>query len=439
MGVSTWSKNLWIAVSLALLAAPPQARPGAGERLARLQEDVQRSLPHGGRGAKRLAAEEQARLEKLRHELAAGVDRSALTDEEWLDLHVMLQALDRRLTPRPPAAGGRGDAVGADRFRWLMRHRHQLELAPEELALLGDILWGWTLGELRDAARSVDPTRSWRDLCQEAMEDHPASPEQLLPLCRDLTVRAWGHVAQAGWVTIPECAGELEIIEGPADTNRPYAWYRPGHRAGDRFEGGAIMIAPQPDEPTRLRDVNRHWMQVVTLHEGIPGHHLQFAVAARVASPVRGWAYTATYVEGWALHAEEQMHRAGFYTDPLTRLTQLRMRLWRAARLRIDVGLHCLGRPRAWAEDLLTHQVLLAPENARQEVTRYLHSPTQPSAYILGWLQLETLRREASARAAFAWDERAFHDAVLAHGPIPITLLRAVILEDRPAYDRAHP
>ena len=207
-----------------------------------------------------------------------------------------------------------------------------------------------------------------------------------------------------------------------------------------------MMVTPLPEDAgpalgiRLLRDVNRHWMQIVALHEGIPGHHLQYSAASRSSSPVRQWGYTATHVEGWALYAEEQMHRVGFYRDPLTRLTQLRMRLWRAARLRIDPALHTADLSPAAAVELLEEEVLLAPANAAREVARYLHRPTYPSTYVLGWLQLEALRRDAQARGAGgSWDERAFHDAFLALGPIPVSLARAVLLEERDAYDEAHP
>jgi hypothetical protein len=434
-----------VALLLTLTQTGVSAQPTLEERFRALQGEIQEALPRGGVAPRPLARAQRRHITELRKALAEEMPRQDLTDARWVDLHVMLQALDRRLDHPPPRHRDRRRPVGPERYLWLLRHRHQLDLDLRDLQLLGEHVWYRTLAELEHEASLIEPGTSWQELCRRAMEDHPSAREEVLPLCRELALAAWRHTEASGWVTVPGRAVELGCAWGPADVNRPYAWYQPGQLRADGVYEGTLMVTPLPADASPagrdrlLRDVNRHWMQVVALHEGIPGHHLQYAVASTGSSPVRGWAYTPTHVEGWALYVEEQMHRAGFYRSPLTRLTQLRMRLWRAARLRLDPALHTGGLSPEAAIELLEREVLLAPANAAREVDRYLRRPTYPSSYVLGWLQLEALRREAQARAGATWDERAFHDAFLALGPVPVSLARAVLLGEREAYDRTHP
>jgi len=355
----------------------------------------------------------------------------------------MLQAITRRLTALEDIPHSQADDRGRALYEWRLRHIHQLDLSPEDILVLGANVYGKTIHELEVLAEQIESGTSWQDLSRRARRVRPAGPEDLLPLCRRLALEAWRFTEAAGWVSVPDVAVELGIKEGKARRDKPYAWYQPGRREG-RFYLGTYMVTPVPAdlEPPEvealLDDLNEHWLRVIALHEAIPGHHLQFAVASNVKSRVRDWGYTSIFVEGWGLYCEDSMARHGYFTDPLGRIEQLRMRLWRAARVRIDPGLHTGTMDREAAERLLVEGVLTNPDNARREVDRYLKDPTQPMSYIVGQLQMDELRREHQARAGAGWDERAFHDRLLSFGPIPVALIAAVMLEERDDHDRAH-
>jgi uncharacterized protein (DUF885 family) len=131
--------------------------------------------------------------------------------------------------------------------------------------------------------------------------------------------------------------------------------------------------------------------------------------------------------EGWGLYAEELMYRSGFYRDSLARLTQLRMRLWRAARVVIDPSLHTGRMSFEDAVQFFVDRVGLERRDAQAEVARYTTWPTQAISYIVGMRELERLREDVRSALGSAFDERAFHEAVLAEGSLPPILMRRAV------------
>ena len=183
------------------------------------------------------------------------------------------------------------------------------------------------------------------------------------------------------------------------------------------------------DEQRRegLRGNDPFKTRVIAIHEMWPGHHLQRGLARENGNPLRrGW-YTPVYGEGWALYAEELLYRHGFYGDIRTRLAQLGMRRWRCARMVLDPSLHLGWMTPEEAVDFLVAKVDLERTNAEAEVRRYLGNPTRPMSYVYGWLEVERLRRDCLAAGM---TEKQFHDRFLATGPIPLPLVRMLLLGD---------
>jgi uncharacterized protein (DUF885 family) len=179
---------------------------------------------------------------------------------------------------------------------------------------------------------------------------------------------------------------------------------------------------------SKLRGHNYGWITVVALHEGYPGHHLQYMIAYEHLSPFRRVYASEVFTEGWALYAEELMYRAGFYTSPLARLTQLRMRLWRAARVVIDPSIHTGRMTRAEAVDFFVTRVGLERADAEAEVNRYTTWPTQAISYILGMREIEGLRDDLARRLGARFSLTAFHRTLLAQGSLPPVLMRRAVL-----------
>jgi uncharacterized protein (DUF885 family) len=172
-----------------------------------------------------------------------------------------------------------------------------------------------------------------------------------------------------------------------------------------------------------LRDHPRGGIAVTALHEGYPGHHLQFSLANRTESTARRVFWTPVFAEGWALYCEEMMWEEGFYTDPRERLLQLKDLLWRACRVVVDIALHTRGWSPEEAVDYLVREAALEPANARVEVQRYCAEATQPLSYAVGKREILSLRERWRALRGPEAPLREFHDHLLAWGTIPPPLI----------------
>ena len=167
-------------------------------------------------------------------------------------------------------------------------------------------------------------------------------------------------------------------------------------------------------------------LESLSLHEAVPGHHLQLALQNELTQlhPISRESNVTAFIEGWALYSERLGLEMGFFTDPYQNFGRLSMEAWRASRLVVDTGIHYLGWTRQQAIDYMTENTALSPHNIVAEVDRYIGWPGQALAYKVGELEITKLRRETEAQLGESFDLRAFHDEVLAVGAIPIPLLQ---------------
>ena len=175
----------------------------------------------------------------------------------------------------------------------------------------------------------------------------------------------------------------------------------------------------------------RFEIESTAYHEGIPGHHLQIAIAGELSDlpEFRKHAWVTAYGEGWGLYAERLADEMGLYGTPLDRLGMLSNDSLRACRLVVDTGLHALGWTRAQAVAYMVANSPIDGGHVRAEVDRYICSPGQALAYMLGRLEIQRLRAEAEARLGERFDIRSFHDTVLTSGPMPLRTLARVVSE----------
>jgi uncharacterized protein (DUF885 family) len=173
----------------------------------------------------------------------------------------------------------------------------------------------------------------------------------------------------------------------------------------------------------------RFEIENTSYHEGIPGHHLQLAIAGELEDipEFRKRLFIAAYGEGWGLYSERLADEMGLYSSPLDRMGMLSADSMRACRLVVDTGMHALGWSRQQAVDYMVANSPMRTSHIGSEIDRYAVTPGQALSYMIGRLEIQRIRRSAEERLADAFDIRAFHDAVLDSGPMPLGLLDDVV------------
>ena len=208
---------------------------------------------------------------------------------------------------------------------------------------------------------------------------------------------------------------EIAAYYAPSQTT---AFYEPGPVDGSR--SGTYRV-----NTYKLESRPKYEMEVLSMHESVPGHHLQIALAHELEGlpEFRKDLETTAFVEGWGLYSESLGYEMGFYKDPYSRFGQLSYDMWRACRLVVDTGMHALGWSRQQAIDYMKENSGLTEQNIVVEVDRYIAWPGQATAYKIGQLKIRELRTLAEQRLGAKFDERRFHDRVLGAGALPLEVL----------------
>jgi uncharacterized protein (DUF885 family) len=180
---------------------------------------------------------------------------------------------------------------------------------------------------------------------------------------------------------------------------------------------------------TRLDQRPLFELPALTLHEAVPGHHNQISLQQELdLSPLRrNLTFFTAFVEGWGLYAERLGIEMGIYDTPEKQMGRLSYEMWRACRLVVDTGIHAKGWSKQRAVTYMADNTALTAANIDAEVNRYIANPGQALAYKLGELTIRELRTKAETELGANFDLRAFHDAVLGQGPVPLDVLKAQI------------
>ena len=170
-------------------------------------------------------------------------------------------------------------------------------------------------------------------------------------------------------------------------------------------------------------------MEALSLHEAVPGHHLQLSLGQEMENvpEFRKHLGYSAFVEGWALYSESLGEELGMYKDAYSKFGQLGYEMWRAVRLVVDTGMHSMGWTRQQAIDFFREHTGKTDQDITVEVDRYIVWPGQALAYKIGQMKIRELRSEAQKKLGERFEVRKFHDAVLEEGAVPLSVLEARI------------
>ncbi len=313
---------------------------------------------------------------------------------------------------------------GDELYRVLIRHWTSLDLEPDEVHRSGIA----QLEELEEQRRAIsrsagfgDDTAAYRRSLDEDPTNVPATKEALAARATEDIARAL-EIAPDYFGRLPRADCTVRLVEEFKERDSPFAYYFPpsndGARAGTYYVNGYDLAS---------RGFSK--LASTTYHEAVPGHHFQISLemehpGLNIFRRLGARSLASAYVEGWGLYSEGLADEMGLYRTEGERFGMLDAQAWRAARLVVDTGIHALRWPRQRSIDFLV-QSGLSLTDATIETDRYIAMPAQALTYMIGQREIRRLRAEIAARDGAAFDLRAFHDAVLSHGSLPLSTLAA--------------
>lgn len=303
---------------------------------------------------------------------------------------------------------------------------------PEELVAIAEREFAWCEAEMKRAAGEMGFGEDWRAALEKVKTLH-VEPGQQPALIRDLAREAIDFVETRGLVTVPALAKDVWRMEMMSPERQ---------RVAPFFLGGETILVSFPtdamseeDKLMSMRGNNIHFSRATVHHELIPGHHLQQFMTARYQPHRRAFG-TPFWTEGWALYWEMLLWDLGFPRSPEDRIGMLFWRSHRAARIIFSLRFHLGEMTPDQAIDLLVNRVGHERANAEAEVRRSFNGtypPLYQIAYMMGGLQFRALHRELVGSGRMT--NRAFHDAVLQSGIMPVEMVRAVLTNAPPRRD----
>jgi prolyl oligopeptidase len=337
-------------------------------------------------------------------------------------LQVLLEFLERDYLPaaRPPGIG----AVpgGKQVYSRLAQHFTTTDLTPDEIHEIGLREVARIRGEMETVIDTVGfkgDITAFNEFLRTDPQFYYETPEALLEGYQAVSkrldpglVKLFGKLPRAPYGVRP-----IPDEEAPDTTT---AYYMRPAIDGSR-PGWYYVNLYQPEVRPKFE------MEVLSVHESVPGHHLQIALAQELTGLPefrRNGGFTA-FIEGWGLYSERLGYDMGLYEDPYSRYGQLVYDMWRAVRLVVDTGIHYFGWSRQKAIDYFLANAAKSEADIINEIDRYIGWPGQALAYKIGQMKMLELRGEAETALGEDFDIRAFHDHMLGAGALPLDILES--------------
>jgi uncharacterized protein (DUF885 family) len=370
----------------------------------------------------------------------AGPKPSTVSDAQWAELQARAKALiTGKINPsyldwarvyRTELAGKCRSSVGVsalpqgkDYYAFLVRQQTTTIRSPDEIHQLGLKEVARIRAEMEAVARKAGFAS--REAMIADMRTNPKyfakTPEELMAAAALMAKTIDGKMPSL-FTKLPRLPYGVKPIPLETAEGNTTAYYQPG--SPDAGLAGNYYV-----NTTHL-DQRPLWeLPALTVHEAVPGHHMQIATQQELDMPAwrkYGTFFTA-FVEGWGLYSERLGIEMGLYDTPQKDMGRLGYEMWRATRLVVDTGLHSKGWTKEQAVAFMKDNTTLTDKNIDSEVNRYISNPGQALAYKLGELNIRELRSKAEKELAGKFDLRRFHDAVIGQGAVPLDTLEAQI------------
>lgn len=313
---------------------------------------------------------------------------------------------------------------GREYYQHRIKYYTSLDLTAEEIHEIG-------MGEVSRIRKEMDESikntgfkgdfKEFVEFLRTDEQFYAESSEALLRQAAYICKRMDGKLPGL-FATLPRMPYGIEPMPdetAPDDTTARYA-----PPSGDGTRAGIYWLNTYD-----LKSRPLYELEALSLHEAVPGHHLQLAIQFELGElpNFRRFGFFTSYIEGWGLYAERLGLEVGFYQDPYSDFGRLSYEMWRACRLVVDTGMHALDWPRQKAIDFMSENTSLTLLNIQNEIDRYIGWPGQALAYKMGELKIRELRARAEEQLKNKFDVRLFHDELLKRGPLPLNILENMI------------
>jgi uncharacterized protein (DUF885 family) len=351
--------------------------------------------------------------------------RAAITGEIYPALTRLRDFLKNEYLGHAREGAGLMYMKGGDKlYRYLVQSTTTTDMAPEQIHQLG-------LSEVARITQDFEKVRQEVGFAGDLRQffDFMRTSPKFQPQSREQITSDYYELKKKVDAKIPQY---FSLVPRTPLVIRPYELFREKFEAGGSYEQGTpdgarpgTFYFNAYDLPTRST-----WAETTLfLHEGEPGHHFQISLAQEneALPPFMRFGGNTAYVEGWALYAETLGYDMGLYKDPYQRFGTLNDEMLRAMRLVVDTGIHTKGWTRDQAIDYMLSHSGMSRTEATAEVERYIAIPSQATAYKIGALTIQRLRKKAEGELGPKFDIREFHAQVLDTGALPLSILEAKI------------
>lgn len=358
----------------------------------------------------------QADKDRLSAEATAAVSEAILPARRaW---RTFLERDYLREAPVQPGIGNRPG--GKALYAYLVRGHTTTDLTPDQIHQIGLDEVARIRARMDVEMRAAGWTGEFAGFLNFLRTDpqfYATSREALLQQASEMAKRADGGLPPL-FATLPRLTYDVQPVPPQIEEN-----YTTGRYNGGSMQNG--VSAHYIVNTSKLDQRPLYELPALTLHEAVPGHHLQIALQQEAPGQpyFRRQANVSAYTEGWGLYAEYLGEEMGFYRTPYERFGRLSYEMWRACRLVADTGLHWMGWTEQQARACFRDNSALAPHNIETELQRYIGWPGQATAYKIGEIRLREIRARAERELGPRFNVRTFHDAMLVEGPLPLALL----------------